>query len=110
MWCHCEKCEVERRAASLDPFYRHNPDDLETLERIAKARRVYQETGSLPEAVKAVGSHYPRVRQWVEDLIIEDPRIKQARIIYQETGNIRKTAEALNANWHAVRKWQLGTI
>jgi len=86
---------------------RYNPDDLEELEKMVKARDIYRETGSITRACEAVGYTYRKVIKWIDDLIPEDPR-KQALKIFLETGSIRETARRVNANERTVKKWIKG--
>ena len=84
---------------------RRNPDDLETLEKIAKARELYQETGRLVETARQVKAGHMTVRKWLADIEYIDPRIEQAKKIYAETGNIKETARQVSVGWRTVRKW-----
>lgn len=91
---------------------RRNPDDLETLEKIAKARRLYQEGVSFREIARRIDVSGHTVRRWVADLIETwvDPRIEEARRLYQEdasiTGVVRQLGETGSpASWETIKEW-----
>jgi transposase-like protein len=81
------------------------PEELERLEKIALARKIYRETGNIRQAARAVNTHHIIVKEWVEDIEYVDPDIEIARKIYRETGNINKAAKAVGRSWQIVKKW-----
>lgn len=92
--------------------YRRNPDvrsdeDLEYLEKVVAARRIYQETKNLAETARQVGVSTATVRRWVVGLAKEesDLKIKQVREYFRKTGNVTKTAQHFGINYRKILKW-----
>lgn len=88
--------------------HRRNPDDLERLDKIAKAREFYRETKNITETANIVGVSRDTIYAWARDLISTDadPRIAEARRLYQG-GMIKyvKLARAVGADRGAVKRW-----
>jgi len=69
MICKCRYCtaqNIERRSLKR----RRNPDDLEELEKISRARKIYrdQEIKNISAVARAVNASTTKVSQWVADL------------------------------------------
>jgi len=90
---------------------RRNPDDLERLEKIAEARKLYKKTGSLRRTAKLLGSDRRTIKPLIADLIPEpilDPRIEQARELFAEIGNYAEVGRRLGISRTTARKWTIG--
>jgi len=109
--CPCKYC----RGSKFNALRRRNPDDLERLEKIAKAREIYLETQSLRETSRRIGHDTTTVRPWIEDLIPPEKRIKairyteedrqRARALYLDIRNIQEVAQRMGINQLTIRKW-----
>jgi len=104
--CNCQYC-VERR--TLSParrvLKRRNPDDLERLEQITEARRIYKETGSIKETALRVGRYPLLIKKWVSDLEYVDPRIVEARKLYQQGVSLNEIIRRLHTGARQIKEW-----
>jgi len=82
--CTCKYC----RSSKFNALRRRNPDDLETLEKIAEARRLYQQGVNRYQIGKKLRVDRLTLNKWLEDLMPEKPdvdlRRQQARELYQQ--------------------------
>jgi len=102
--CRCSICQGQR--SSFNALRRRNPDDLETLEKIAEARKIYREGVSINEIAHRVRAHKKTINKWIADLKPEvDPRIEQARKLYQQGVSISEISRRLRADRKNVKKW-----
>ena len=94
---------------------RINPDDLEQIERIARVREYYLETGSLIQTMRRFKLSYPIAYEWLKDLksINDDERenrIKEARHLYLELSSVKKVAKKIGVHPTTIRSWVLDLI
>jgi len=80
---------------------------LEESQKIAEARRIYQETGKLGETAQQVGVGRHKVKKWISDLVPDMEKLKQlARDLYQnETVNLTDIARRVGVTSTTIKSW-----
>lgn len=82
-----------------------NPDDLEQLELIIKARRLYQKLGNVTEVSRKLNIRWPLINYWTKDLQEQDVKIIQARLMREEGRSVKSIAEYFGVAWDTANKW-----
>ena len=97
--------EAMYRRPQPGQLQRRNPD-LETLEKIAEARKLYRNKVSLSEIVRRLRSDFRTIKGWVKGITpIDDPRRAEARKLYQEGVGLKKIAKQLQAGLSNIKRW-----
>ena len=103
--CPCKYCRDPRSKFNA---LRRNPEDLETLEKMAEARELYQETGNVSEVARRLGVGRIVIYSWLEGLDRDEVRqaqSKQAHNLYRQGYLKKEISQKLGIGLATIRRW-----